>query len=63
MKKLFSAFFLLLFVCNLANASEPTVWSVNSRAEIMKGDARGVSIDDSGTISLAPKLTEVFRTD
>jgi sugar lactone lactonase YvrE len=63
MKKLFSAFFLLLFVCNLVRASEPTVWSVNTRAEIMKGDARGVSIDDSGTISLAPKLTEVFRTD
>jgi sugar lactone lactonase YvrE len=63
MKKLSSAFLLPLFLCNLAIASVPTVWSVNSRAEIMKGDARGVSIDDSGTITLAPKLTEVFRTD
>ena len=63
MKKLSSVFLLLLFLCNLASASSPTIWSVNSRAEIMKGDARGVSIDDSGTITLAPKLTEVFRTD
>ncbi len=29
----------------------------------MKGDARGVSIDQNGMIALAPKLTEVFRTD
>lgn len=43
-------------------ASEPLVWSVNSRADVLKGDARGVSIDQDGTISLAPKLTEVFKT-
>ena len=41
----------------------PSVWSVNSRAEVMRGDAHGVSIDESGTITLAPKLTEVYRTD
>jgi hypothetical protein len=29
----------------------------------MRGDAHGVSIDDSGNISLAPKLTEVFKTE
>ena len=28
----------------------------------MKGDARGVSIDQDGTISLAPRLTEVYKT-
>jgi len=44
-------------------ASEPVVWSVNSRADVLKGDARGVSIDDAGTISLAPRLTEVFKTE
>ena len=43
-------------------AAEPSVWSVNSRADVLKGDARGVSIDDAGTITLAPKLTEVFKT-
>ncbi|HEY2867787.1 MAG TPA: hypothetical protein VGJ02_11905 [Pyrinomonadaceae bacterium] len=44
-------------------AAGPSVWSVNSRAEVMRGDAHGVSIDESGTIRLAPKLTEVYRTD
>lgn len=43
-------------------AAEPQVWSVSSRADILKGDARGVSIDQNGTITLAPKLTEVFKT-
>ncbi|MFT3746376.1 MAG: hypothetical protein QM785_19050 [Pyrinomonadaceae bacterium] len=44
-------------------ASEPLIWSVNSRADVLKGDARGVSIDQNGTISLSPKLTEVFKTE
>ncbi len=43
-------------------AAEPSVWSVSSRADVLKGDARGVSIDADGTITLAPKLTEVFKT-
>lgn len=62
MKKLF---FLLIFVFNftiLISAAEPTIWTVNTRAEILKGDAKGVLIDDTGTISLAPKLNEVFNT-
>jgi sugar lactone lactonase YvrE len=45
-----------------AFAAEPQVWSVNSRADVLRGDARGVSIDSDGTITLAPKLTEVFKT-
>lgn len=44
-------------------ASEPLIWSVNSRADVLKGDARGVSIDQNGTISLSPKLTEAFKTE
>src|SRR5205814_7348020 len=31
--------------------------------EVLRGDAHGVSIDDTGAITLAPRLTEVFRTD
>lgn len=38
------------------------IWSVNTRSEVLKGDARGVSIGDDGTITLAPSLTEVFKT-
>lgn len=44
------------------SASGPVFWRVNTRAEVEKGDADGVSIADSGTISLAPALTEVFDT-
>lgn len=46
-----------------ASASEPAIWSVNSRAEILRGDARGVSINENGTITLAPRLTEIFNTE
>lgn len=52
----------VLFSANIL-ASEPLIWSVNSRADVLKGDARGVSIDQNGTISLSPKLTEVFKTE
>src|SRR5688500_12251750 len=51
----------LLFVVS-SFSSEPSVWSVNSRGEVLKGDARGVSIDQDGTITLSPKLVEVFKT-
>ncbi len=62
MKKfLFAFFFTTVFFLN-SYATEPSVWSVNSRADVLKGDARGVSIDSEGAISLAPKLTEVFKT-
>src|SRR5215475_11142720 len=43
-------------------ASEPVIWTVDSRAEVLKGDAKGVSISDTGAIVLAPKLTEVYST-
>ena len=62
MKKLF---FLLIFVFNftiILSATEPTIWTVNTRTEILKGDSKGVSIDDTGAITLAPKLNEVFNT-
>ncbi|CAN5206493.1 hypothetical protein BH10ACI1_BH10ACI1_34430 [soil metagenome] len=61
-KYLLFAFFLTLFSATI-NASEPSIWSVNSRADVLKGDAKGVSISDNGEITLAPKLTEVFKTD
>lgn len=44
------------------SASGPVFWRINTRAEVEKGDADGVSIADSGTITLAPALTEVFDT-
>jgi len=58
--------FSLIFsaICIFAvEAVEPSIWTVNSRAEVLKGDARSVSIDNNGTITLAPKFTEVYKTE
>ena len=46
-----------------AFAGEPVVWDVNSRAELLKGEARGVSVTDSGVLTLAPALTQLFNTE
>ena len=57
-------FFLFITVfCSSSFASEPQIWTVNTRSEILKGDARSVSVDANGAITLAPKLNEVFKTD
>ncbi len=45
-----------------AYAGGPVFWRVNTRAEVEKGDAKGVSIADNGTLTLAPSLLEVFDT-
>lgn len=63
MNKIYCVVFIALLCFFSAKASEPSIWSVNSRADVLKGDSKGVSIDDNGVISLAPKLTEVFRTE
>src|SRR5215212_5063807 len=43
-------------------AGQPTLWETSGRAELLKGDARGVSISDTGVVMLAPKLNEVYNT-
>ena len=56
-------FFTLFFVfTTTTNADEPQIWTVNTRAEVLRGDAQGVSIADTGTITLAPKLNRLFDT-
>ena len=44
-------------------AGEPVVWEMSARAELLKGEARGVSITDNGLLTLAPKLDPVFDTE
>lgn len=57
-------FFLIALVIPVtALASEPSIWTVGSRADVLKGDSRGVSIDANGSITLAPKLAEVYKTE
>jgi sugar lactone lactonase YvrE len=62
MNKIIS-FVFLLFLCAFgARASEPVIWSVDTRAEILRGEARGVSVSDTGAVTLSPKLSKLFDT-
>jgi hypothetical protein len=54
--------FLIFAICGSVRAGQPAVWETSGRAELLKGDARGVSISDTGVLMLSPKLTEVFNT-
>lgn len=63
MKNSFLCLVATLFLSLSILAAEPQIWTVNSRADILKGDARNVSIDANGSISPAPRLTEVFKTE
>src|SRR2546423_81281 len=54
---------LLLFGAANVFAGEPIVWEINSRADLLKGEARGVSITDTGALTLAPSLAQIFNTD
>ena len=60
--KLICVFFAICVICGLAIAGQPAVWETSGRVELLKGDARGVSITDTGILMLSPKLTEVFNT-
>ena len=43
-------------------AGQPALWETSGRTELLKGDARGVSITDNGVVMLAPKLNEIYNT-
>ncbi|HET6862855.1 MAG TPA: hypothetical protein VFH91_07395 [Pyrinomonadaceae bacterium] len=53
---------LLLISSSIVYAGQPVVWETSARADLLKGDARGVSISDTGVLMLSPKLTELFNT-
>jgi sugar lactone lactonase YvrE len=56
--------FLLCFGSALgAFAGEPVVWEMSSRTELLKGEARGVSVTDNGVLTLAPTFSQVFDTE
>ena len=58
----FATVLLVLVAFIGVRAGQPALWETSGRAELLKGDARGVSISDTGVVMLAPKLTEVFNT-
>ncbi|MFY9553513.1 MAG: hypothetical protein WAV20_12065 [Blastocatellia bacterium] len=59
-----SALFLIMLacVCGSAMAVGPVFWEVTKQEDVLKGDARGVSIAENGTITLAPAFTLVYDT-
>src|SRR5512141_2916530 len=59
----FSLMILVLFSASTVFAGEPIVWEITSRSELLKGEARGVSITDTGVVTLAPKVSEGFNTE
>ncbi|MEZ5344516.1 MAG: hypothetical protein R2681_03075 [Pyrinomonadaceae bacterium] len=63
MNKILCFVFLILLFQICVAAGEPSIWSINSRDDVLKGDARGVSINENGSITLAPKLKELFNTE
>jgi WD40 repeat protein len=62
MNKIYVLLLCAAFFALNASASEPAIWTVDTRAEILRGDARGVSVTDTGAVTLAPKLNRVFDT-
>lgn len=54
---------LLLNPVSASYAGQPIVWELAGRAELLKGDARGISVSDTGVLMLAPNLIEVFKTE
>src|SRR3989442_2871628 len=61
--RVFALLSITLCVCLTAIGRQPTVWEIGSRAELLKGEARGVSITDNGVITLAPRLDQVSNTE
>ena len=64
--KQLTVFVLICVICGLlfipVQAGQPAIWETSGRVELLRGDARGVSISDTGVLMLSPKLTEVFNT-
>lgn len=54
---------LISVAASAAYSGQPVIWETSGRAELLKGDARGVSISDTGRLMLAPKLIQVFNTE
>lgn len=60
---LFGALLLLAVGASAGYSGQPVIWETSGRTELLKGDARGVSISDTGMLLLAPRLSEVFNTE
>src|SRR5437667_12386573 len=50
-----------ILIPGAAIAVEPVTWTTNTRAELLSGDAHGVSMSDTGNVTFAPKLDRVYN--
>jgi hypothetical protein len=65
-KHIFNSLALLILLTIFATpllGGEPIIWETGSRAELLRGEARGVSITDTGVLMLAPRFTQLFNTE
>jgi hypothetical protein len=58
-----AALLLIVLSVGINYAGQPVIWELSGRSDLLKGDARGVSISDTGVLMLAPRLTEIFNTE
>ena len=56
------AFMIVALFCSSAPAVGPVFWEITKQDDVIKGDARGVSIAENGTIMLAPAFSLVYDT-
>lgn len=63
MKQILSDATLMIFAATSILAGDPLIWTVNTRADVLKGDSRGVSIAENGAVSISPRFTELYKTE
>src|SRR2546423_746634 len=54
---------LVILAASKTDAGGPVVGETDSRAELLSGEAHGVSVTDTGALMLAPQFTQVFNTE
>ena len=52
----------IFVLVSIGRGGGPVIWGIESRAELLRGDARGVSISDAGALTLAPRFAPLFDT-
>src|SRR5260370_42323972 len=57
-----SSAILLALLCVSASAVNPVFWEITKQDDVLKGDARGASIAENGSVMLAPTFTLVYDT-
>jgi hypothetical protein len=62
LRKVFLTSLALLALGGLALASGPVFWETSKQEDVLKGDARGVSIAENGAVTLAPAYSLAYDT-